>query len=403
MDSTIVHHESMSFAFNRSNRASRIEVTPLQKALASVSQPGIKSLAMGLPDTSLLPASALARAAESALKRDHSTLQYTLPCPALKEKICQIMLGMGVECTPECVFLTHGAHQAINLLSLLFLNEGDPILEEELSYPGFQHLVDLYHPQVFRVPTCPEDGVDVAAVSNVLQSGIRPAFMYMMSNGHNPLGVNLPLHKRSALAGLARDFQVPLIEDDAYGALLYDGQWLAPICALGQGWVYYVGSFSKILGPSLRVGWIIVPKTHVEILSVIKEGSDLNVTTFSQWMVNEFLTTENLPELVKNLCVVYRRRRDAMNCALETHFPEQVRWHIPSSGFFFWIDLPDSIDSTELLSLCLRKEQVAFLPAQAFSRNKLANGMRLNFTRCDEAHIAEGVARIGRVLRTMFR
>jgi 2-aminoadipate transaminase len=402
MNPTIVQHESTRLGPRLSSRASGIALTPLQKALAAVAQPGILSLAMGLPDTSLFPASALARAADSALGRNPSVLQYTLPCPALKEKICRVMLDIGVDCTPDCIFLTNGAQQAINLLTSLFLDPGGSILEEELSYPGFQHLVDLYHPRVFRVPTSRENGIDVAAVARLLESGIRPAFMYLMPNAHNPLGVDLPLSKRCILAGLAREFQVPLIEDDPYGALVYEGVRLAPIRALEPDWSYYVGSFSKILGPSLRVGWIVAPIKHVEILSVIKEGFDLNVTTFSQYVINELLCTEELSVHIRGLCDIYRQRRAAMNRALQIHFPEQARWRIPSSGFFFWIDLPNSIDSAELLSACLRDEHVAFLPAQAFSRNEISNGMRLNFTSHNEEQIEKGIAGIGRVLCKML-
>jgi 2-aminoadipate transaminase len=385
-----------------SSKAIGLELTPLQRALAAASGPNVLSLAMGLPDASLLPRAALAKAAGRVLNSDPSVLQYTLPCSYLKEQICKHMSDRGVDCTSDSIFLTHGAQQGISLLATLFLDTGSDILEETLSYPGYQHLVDAFRPNVFSVPTNANSGVDVDAVEKTLVSGSRPALMYVMPTAHNPLGVTLSHEKRCHLAHLAKKFQVPIIEDDPYGLLSYDSEPMPALRSLEETWIYYVGSFSKILGPSCRIGWIVAPKEHIQIVSVLKEGSDLNVSTLSQWIVSDFLRNEDLSAHVSTLREAYEKRRNAMNTALSREMPANVTWQVPTSGVFFWIDLPEHVDASDLLLRCINDEKVAFLPAEAFSRGKRKNGMRLNFSRYEADHIADGVARIGKGLRKVL-
>jgi 2-aminoadipate transaminase len=380
------------------NQSRGVELTPLQSALAVAADADVLSLAMGLPDPSLFPVSAIQEAVARVLSFSRSALQYTLPCETLKKKICSLMLDRGVDCSPDCIFLTSGAQQAISLVSTLLLSIGSSIVEEELSYPNFQCLVDSFRPQILRVPTNSTCGIDVDVVEKLLVKGVRPALIYVMATAHNPLGVTLSRDKRRRLALLAREFEVPIVEDDPYGALFYDIEPIPSLCSFDQQWIYYVGSFSKILCPSLRVGWVVAPEECIKPLSIIKEGCDLNISTFSQWIVNDFLDSENIVGHTELLRKVYRGKRDAMNAALEKHMPQNVHWEIPACGIFFWLDLPEHVNASALLSRCVSEEKVAFLPAEAFSRNKRSNGMRLNFSHRSIDQITEGVARIGRVL-----
>jgi 2-aminoadipate transaminase len=222
--------------------------------------------------------------------------------------------------------------------------------------------------------------------------------MYLMPTAHNPLGITIAMEKRRQLAELARECQVPIIEDDAYSALFYDADPMPPIRAIEQDWVYYVGSLSKLLGPSLRIGWIIAPPEHIQALSIIKEASDLNVSTLSHWVANEYLEKEDILSHVSGLIEAYRERRNAMDAALINHMPSSAQWQVPNCGVFFWEELPHSVDTSRLLKICLEEERVAFLPGEGCSRGKRKNGMRLNFSRCNPEQITEAVARIGRVL-----
>jgi 2-aminoadipate transaminase len=171
------------------------------------------------------------------------------------------------------------------------------------------------------------------------------------------------------------------------------------IAALETEWIYYVGSFSKILGPSLRIGWIVAPQEQIQILSSIKEGVDLNVSTLAQWIVTEFLDREDLALHIDCLRTAYRKRRNTMDIALREHMPRGVQWEMPGCGIFFWLTLPSNIDSSELLTNCIINDHVAFLPSQACSRNQFRNGLRLNFSHCSESLIELGVERIAQGLR----
>jgi 2-aminoadipate transaminase len=379
--------------------ARRLSLSPLQKALAAAADPTILSLSLGLPDPSLFPAAAFAEASAQVLADNRNALQYTLPCDKLKVQICQHMVHRGVNCTTDSIFLTVGAQQGLSLLARLLLDTGALVLEEEFSYTAFQQAIEPYSPQVISIPSSGGSGIDVDTLADVLARGLRPAFLYLMADGHNPLGLTVPVKNRQRLARLAREFRVPIIEDDPYGCLCYDGKSIPPIRAMESDWVYYVGSFSKLLAPSLRVGWLIVPPALIQPLSIIKEACDLNLSTFAQWLVAAYLETGALPAHIDVLRAEYGSRRNAMDMALRAAVPSSCRWEVPISGVFFWIDLPELVNATELLQRAIDRERVSFVPAEAFSRGRHLNGMRLNFSRCSSGEISEAIFRLANVLQ----
>ncbi|HEX3683972.1 MAG TPA: PLP-dependent aminotransferase family protein [Bryobacteraceae bacterium] len=370
----------------------------LQIALGRAANQEILSLSLGLPDPALFPMAPLQEACFRVLANNRQSFQYGLPSPTLKLAICRHMAYRGVECSPEQVFITMGAQQGLSLLARLLLDTGATVLEETFSYTGFQQAIRPYEPHIATVPTSTAHGIDVDALEDLLSSGVRPAFLYVMADGHNPLGATIPHNHRERLADLARRFRVPIIEDDPYGFLEYDGFPIPAIRAFESDWVYYVGSFSKLLAPSLRVGWLIVPRALTQALEFIKEGSDINTGSFTQWVVSEFLEMDALPSHLGSLRREYGARRQAMAAALRREFPTYCRWRTPQSGVFFWIELPEDMNGGELLNTALEEEQVSFLPAEAFSRGLRRNGMRLNFSRCNSALISEAVRRIGRII-----
>jgi 2-aminoadipate transaminase len=376
----------------------RLSLSSLQKALKAAADPSILSLSLGLPDPALFPVTALAEASARVSAANPNVLQYTLPSEELKDHICRHMRSRGVECSTGNIFLTVGAQEGLSLLARLLLDPGASIFEEEFSYPAFQQTVEPYSPNVIAIPSSSSTGIDVDALAQALEYGPRPALVYLMTDGHNPLGATVPIENRERLAGLAREFRVPIIEDDPYGSLCYEGNGIPPLRALERDWVYYVGSFSKILAPSLRIGWLVVPHELIQPLSIVKEACNLNLSTFAQWIVSEYLETDPLPLHIQALRTEYGSRRDAMETALRATFPGYCRWHTPTTGVFFWIDLPETINATELLRTAIECERVAFIPAEAFSRGRHLNGMRLNFSRCTPNRIEEAVARIASLL-----
>lgn len=384
--------------------ACTIEQSALQEMLARASHPDILSFALGLPAPELFPTKEFAQASARVLARRPRCLQYGMPSEELKEHVVELMARRGVECIREQVFLTSGAQQAVNLLARILLEAGGQVLMEELAYTGFQQVLLPFHPLALTVETDADAGMDMDSLEQQLSNGARPAFIYVVPEGHNPLSVSLPSASRTRLAELARDYQVPVVEDDAYGFLYYDRLPPPPVRSLDEQWVFYVGTFSKILAPALRVGWLVVPQSLLTALSVAKESIDINTATFAQHVVAAYLDSGQLPDHLRNLRAQYRVRRDAMHRSLLEHFPGGSKWNKPNSGVFFWVELPEGMQAEQLLKVAIEEERVAFIPGQAFcvdGSRKATRCMRLNFSHCAAEQIEEGIARLGRAAKRL--
>jgi 2-aminoadipate transaminase len=378
-----------------------VKRSALQEMLVEASRPGVLSFALGLPAPELFPTSAYARAIDHVLSTKIQALQYGPPFQPLKEQITKLMALRGVECKPEQVFLTSGAQQGISLLAQLLLYSGRQVMVEELAYTGFQQVLESYKPEIISVPTNIETGMEVDVVQRLLERGAHPAFIYTVTDGHNPLAASMSNVKRIHLVELAKRYCVPIIEDDPYGFIYYQDKLNPPLRAIDDQWVFYVGSFSKILAPSLRVGWIIAPEAYITHLPNIKEASDINTSTLNQYAISHYLDSGHLTTHLQTLRDEYRIRRDAMLSALDRHFPRSSRWHKPTSGIFIWVELPKGIDTVEALKIALETERIAFIPGQAFCVNndyQASHCMRLNFSNSSVAGIEDGIPRLARVL-----
>lgn len=384
--------------------AQGLERSALQEMLVASSRPGIISFALGLPAVELFPTAALAEAAGRVLSMNTGALQYSPPLQSLKQHVRDLMKRRGVNCREEQVFLTAGAQQGMSLLSRLLLEPGGSVVTEELIYTGFHQVLEPFQPQVLTVSTDAETGMDVDAVEQCLSGGARPSFIYAITDGHNPLSVRLHPSKRARLVELAERYRVPIIEDDAYGFLCYENP-LPPLRALSERWVFYVGSFSKILAPALRVGWLVVPEELILPLSVIKESTDIDAAPLSQRIINAYLDTGQLPAQIDMLRTQYGLRRDVMLRALAENFPDEARWTKPDCGFFVWVELPPTVDVDELFRRAIKDEHVAFIPGHAFSVNNKrpdTPSIRLNFSHPTSARIEEGMPRLARVLKSVM-
>ncbi|HJT59264.1 MAG TPA: PLP-dependent aminotransferase family protein [Ktedonobacteraceae bacterium] len=381
--------------------ASEVQRSTIQDLLAVTAQPDILSFALGLPAPELFPTEIYARAAMQVLASEPRALQYGPPWQPLKAHIVALMAQRNVICREEQVFLTTGAQQGMSLLARLLLNPRGTVLLEETVYSGIQQAIEPFQPTLITVPTDPETGMDVNAIASLLERQAPPAFIYAITDGHNPLGTCMSLEKRRRLVELARHYHVPIIEDDAYGLLWYDQVALPPMRALEDDWVFYLGSFSKILAPALRVGWIIAPEILLPQLSALKEASDIDTATFSQRTIAAYLATGHLSNHLTQLRQAYGIRRDNMLRALRSYFPGETKWHRPSSGMFVWVELPRQVDTTQVLKAAVERERVAFLPGHAFDVDgscRSTHCMRLNFSHCRAERIEEGIARLARVL-----
>lgn len=378
----------------------------LRQLLAVTARPGVLSFAGGLPDPNLFPRADYAAALAQVLTDDKLSLQYGPPLPALRRHIVALMAQRGITCTEEQIFLTTGAQQGLDVLTRLLLNPGGSVILEKLVYTGLLQAVAPAQPHILSVPIDLQTGMDVTAVATYLadahlEGREMPAFIYVVPDAGNPTGITLSLEKRQRLVLLAQEYGVPILEDDPYGFLAYDaGYPLPPLRSLNEDWVFYLGSFSKILAPALRLGWIVAPKELIPKLTVIKETEDLESSALTQRAVAAYLDTGCLRSHVAGLQREYGRRRDAMLAALSRHFPSTARWTRPKGGMFIWVELPTQIDTAVLLSTAVEEELVAFVPGYAFAvpGHPAPHSMRLNFSNCTPELIEEGIARLGRLI-----
>lgn len=373
----------------------------LRQMLAVVAKPGILSFAGGLPAPELFPTADYTAALQRVLANDRGALQYGPPYAPLKRHIVELMAQRGVTCHEEQVFLTTGAQQALDVLTRLLLDPGGEVVLEEIVYTGIQQAVAPRRPRILPVGTDLATGIDVEGVVAHLENGARPAFLYIITDAHNPLGVSISAEKRQQLVEVAAAHGLPIIEDDPYGFLAYDGRCLPPLRAWNDSHVFYVGSFSKILAPALRLGWMVVPERLIPKLTVIKEAGDLESSALTQRAVAAYLDAGHLPAHLERLQNEYRTRRDVMLAAMAREFPTSVTWTCPRAGMFVWVQLPEAIDAAALLETAVERERVAFIPGHAFALPGVScrNFMRLNFSNCCLSDIDEGIGRLGRVLR----
>jgi 2-aminoadipate transaminase len=361
-------------------------------------------LGLGLPAPELFPAQELAAASARLLAGPSQALQYSAMPRQLVEHVIALMAARGVACTAEQIVITGGAQQAMSLLAQLLVDPGRAVVVEEVSFPGMRWAASTRGAALLTVPVDLARGMDLDALESLLARGARPALIYVMGAGQNPTGVTLAAGARERLVALARRYHTPVLEDDAYGFLQYEDVQPA-IRALDDEWVLYVGSFSKILAPALRVGWIVVPPALARRLVFVKAAATLETATFAQHLVAEYLDHADMAARIELLCRSYRQRRDTMLAAMAEHLPAQVRYTRPTGGMFVWIELPAGTDTYAVLDRSLREHRVMFFPGHssaASPQRPSGHCMRLCFSNASPAQIAEGVARLGELLRSVL-
>jgi DNA-binding transcriptional MocR family regulator len=383
-------------------RAERMRASEIRELLKVVGQPGIVSFAGGIPDPALFPA-AEAKAAYGEILSDAalagSGLQYSaseghLP---LRRWIVRHMASLGVPCEPDNVMVTSGSQQALEFLGRLLLSPGDTALVTAPTYLGALQAFSASEPRYDEL--------------NPEQGNRTPASYADAARGAggvaNPTGETLSLAARERLTDLAADLDIPIVEDAAYAMLRFEGERLPPVLELEaarrgsieRARAIYCGTFSKVLSPGLRVGWIVASRPVIRRLVLVKQASDLNSATVNQ-MVVQRLAEAAFDRQVQAARAHYRRRRDAMLAALERHMPGGVAWTRPAGGLFVWVTLPEGHDGAALLERSLAEAGVAFVPGAAFYFDgRGRNTLRLSFSLPGEEDIEQGIRRLGRLIR----
>jgi 2-aminoadipate transaminase len=391
-------------------RTQGMKSSAMRDLMAITARPEVISLAGGLPDTSSFPAedvaALMARVAANASAR---ALQYgpTEGMDELKACIVKVMAAEGMDVGEDELLVTTGGQQVIDLVCKTLIDPGDVIVAEGPTYPGAVPTFGAYEADVVQIEM-DADGMRVDRLEETLdqleREGRTPKFIYTVPTFQNPAGVTMALDRRRRLVRLAAEREVLVLEDNPYGLLRYEGDPLPPLYALDRGeYVIYLGTFSKILSPGLRLGWTAAPRPVLEKLNLGKQGADLCSSTFGQHFVIEYFAQRNWGDLLGRLRELYRRRRDTMLDALAEHFPHEAEWTRPAGGLFVWATLPDYIDTTDLLARALR-EHVAFVPGRAaYLDGRGGSSMRLNFSGAAEADLNEGISRIGKVVHEQVR
>ena len=386
------------------SRASRMVASEIRELLKLVDDPEVISFAGGIPDPALFSAAALAAAHRRILedpRRSQQALQYSISegYPPLRHWIAGHMASLGVACGPEHILVTSGAQQALDFTAKLFVSPGDAVLVARPTYLGALQALGAYEPVWGALPRRGDNRAQAGG------NGRRTALGYVMPDFQNPTGESLDLLERLSLLEAARALDLPLIEDAAYSALRYDGTPLPPFLALDAkdgidaARVLYCGTFSKIVAPGLRLGWVAAPLPVIRRLVLIKQASDLHCASLSQMAMHEVIA-EVFPDCLAPIRATYRARRDAMLAALRREMPPGVRWTEPQGGMFIWLTLPEGQDTAALLARAIAEARVAFVPGRAFHCDGTgAHTLRLSFSLAAPAQIDAGIARLGALLR----
>jgi len=392
-------------------RTQTIKSSAIRELLKLTQRPEVISFAGGLPAAELFPVDQFREACQRVLA-DHATaaLQYgpTEGYLPLREMIVENLRRYGIMASPENVLITSGSQQALDLIAKLLINPGDRILVEAPSYLGALQAFNVFGAEYVTVPI-DNDGIRTDLLEGALRSG--PKFMYILPNFQNPGGVTMSVERRRELVFLSNKYGVPIIEDDPYGQLRFEGEHLPPLVVLDRdnmrgdstyqlGNVIYLSTFSKTLAPGLRLGWIVAPPEVIAKLVQLKQGADLHTSTFNQIVAYEVARDGFLEEHIKTIRAVYGERRRVMIKALEEFFPPEVSWTHPQGGLFLWVTLPEGMDCQKLFRAAV-EQNVAFVPGDCFytQEGEGLRNFRLNFSASSPERIREGIRRLSIAVR----
>jgi 2-aminoadipate transaminase len=381
-----------------SQRARKLTSSAIREILKVTERPEVISFAGGLPSPATFPVERLRAHCEHILRTaPMPALQYgpTEGYAQLREWIAAHHVARGCNVTAAQVLVTTGSQQALDLLGKVLIDPGSRVLVETPTYLGALQAFSLSEPQFVSVPSDDEGPIPAAMTPALLRDA---RFMYCLPNFQNPTGRRLPLPRRQELVRVAGAAGVLLLEDDPYGELCYAGDVLPTLLSMNADGVVHMGSFSKVLAPGLRVGYLIAPLELHRKLVQAKQAADLHTPSFTQRIVFEAIKDGFLDEHIPKIRTLYAAQCEAMLDALSRHFPPHVSWNRPQGGMFIWVRLPAHVDSRALLDKAIA-QNVAFVPGAPFFANEpQANTLRLSFVTVPREKIEEGITRLGALI-----
>lgn len=391
-------------------RARWLKASDVRELLKYTQDPSIISFAGGLPSPEAFPHEELRVIFEELLREDRlPALQYgpTPGDPALRRELASLMARRGIDASIERTVVTHGAQQALEFLGRVLLDPADTVIVTRPTYLGIFTALATYRPTYHGVPL---DGEGI--VTDVLEedlkalarAGIRPKFIYVVPTFHNPTGTSISARRRRRLADLAATYEVLVIEDDPYYDLRFEGNPVAPVASMDrEGWVVYLGSFSKILAPGFRIGWAHGPPVLIQKMALAKQGADLFTNGFGQRVAERYLALGMLEGHLPRIRTLYRRKRDVMLARMREAFPDGVGWTRPDGGMFLWATVPPALDTRSILPAAAA-QHVVYVPGHGFfAGTPEPNHMRLNYSFPSEADIEKGIGILGSLLDGAIR
>ena len=381
------------------DRMSNVPRSFVREILRVTEDPDIISFAGGLPNPISFPHKEIAESAAAVFKdSSNEALQYgsTEGYKPLRDYIAKRYQNSGLDVNPDNILMINGSQQGLDLIGKVFLNRDDVVLIERPTYLAAIQSFGLYEPKFVSIPLL-EDGVDLEVLEDMVES-FNPKFFYSIPNFQNPTGITYSKNKREKIGDIFNENNTILVEDNPYGEIRFIGEDLQSIKNYIENSVL-LGSFSKIVSPGMRLGWIVADKEIMNHLITAKQASDLHSNYLTQMIVHRYLTGYDVENHIQNIRDMYRIQRDCMVNMIKKYFPSDVKYTKPEGGMFLWVTLPEDMSSMELFEIAI-KENVAFVPGEAFySNNPETNTLRLNFSNSNKKKIEEGIKRLGHAIK----
>jgi 2-aminoadipate transaminase len=386
--------------FQYASRMRKTQRSFIREILKVTEDNNIISFAGGLPSPALFPVEAVSDAARDVLSCDGSgVLQYstTEGYRPLREFIARrYQSRFGLAVSPDQVLITNGSQQCLDLLGKVMIDPGDTVVMEKPGYLGAIQAFSLYEPG-FQQVALREDGPDADQLRGIIRTG-SPKIMYGVPNFQNPSGTSYSKESRQTVAGILKGTSTLFVEDDAYGELRFRGEDIPPVYGMIPEQAVLCGSFSKIIAPGMRMGWMVASPEIYSHLVTVKQASDLHSNYLTQRIISRFLECYDIDRHISRIRGVYRHQRDLMVSVIEETFPPSVSFTRPEGGMFLWVTLPPGCNVMDLFELAI-KENVAFVPGLPFyTDGGGSDTMRLNYTNSDDEQIVEGITRLSKAV-----
>ena len=401
-DELITQVEDIGWEKRLATRTRGMKPSFIREILKFTAKPEIISFAGGLPAPEFFPIREFGEACKEVLRtHGEEALQYgpTEGYQPLKQFIAEMLSKYGILVETDNIIMTNGSQQALDLIGKLFINPGDCMITSAPTYLGALQAWESYEAR-FCSLSVDGDGIIVDDLPAILESDHDHKLIYVLPNFHNPAGTTMPLERRERLVEIAREYDLVIIEDDPYGELRYEGEYITPIFRLAPERTIYLSTFSKTLTPGIRLAYVVAPKPIITRFVQAKQGADLHTGTFIQMVVNDICQRGFLRQHVKRLRGVYSQRRDMMMDAIAEHWPQECTYTRPKGGLFLWAQAPEQIKTREFIDKALEMN-VAYVPGFAFYPGGVGgdHAMRLNFSYANEELINEGIYRLGMAMK----